>query len=320
MIKRTKLFLVIEIIVLLSICLCSCGISEEAQAVIDNISSIGNIDCESENKIKDVENEYNKLTDEQKKEVSNYEQLKEKRSEFEKIKQDSIAAYKTIVKQTEADDIDKAIENYKSLNSLSLELGRNEILNSLIKRVDNSWKNKIPLSSNGKKSTSPVDKNIINKFKKYQSFAELLNVSDSDSTNIKSFISKVLSFEKYIKYDDVLQFFDETNDNQSNISLYSDLLVEYSLDYLTGNQYVKKIANEYETIYNIANDYPQSSYGIKEVAAANKNLMNTYQGLYNGKLYELDSDIEKAYKEVSDNVKEQLKQMQKDIVNMPTLY
>lgn len=57
--------------------LCSCGISKEAQAVIDNINSIEEIDVTDIDLIKETSEMYNSLSDEDKEKVENYSVLQE---------------------------------------------------------------------------------------------------------------------------------------------------------------------------------------------------------------------------------------------------
>ena len=79
---------IVFILVVLIVCvfLAACGqISEESQAVIDKINTIGTITEESGLPISEAEDAYAALTEEQRKEVNNYQLLADARAEYDRL-------------------------------------------------------------------------------------------------------------------------------------------------------------------------------------------------------------------------------------------
>lgn len=81
--KRVMAFASCLIIILFA--LCGCGASEQAQAVIDQINAIGDVNYDDESLIGACEDAYLKLTEEQQKEVSNLDKLSKAREKMDEL-------------------------------------------------------------------------------------------------------------------------------------------------------------------------------------------------------------------------------------------
>lgn len=74
------------VVLMISLLLCSCGKSEAAKAVEAKIDAIESIDLTKGDAIEEAENAYAMLPGEEKKDVKNYDELKEIRAEYDKLK------------------------------------------------------------------------------------------------------------------------------------------------------------------------------------------------------------------------------------------
>lgn len=82
-----KIFSVLLIILMFSLILCSCGKSEEAKAVEAKIEAIGEIDLSKGTLIEEAEKAYAILRGEDKSDVKNYDDLKNMRESYNKLKE-----------------------------------------------------------------------------------------------------------------------------------------------------------------------------------------------------------------------------------------
>jgi len=100
--------------------LTACGKTEQAQAVDDLISSIGEVKSNSEKAISEAEEAYNALTEDEQKTLDNYEALVESRNQLDSLKANvAVEAIKKIgtVDDKSKQTITKARKAYDALNS-----------------------------------------------------------------------------------------------------------------------------------------------------------------------------------------------------------
>ena len=110
-----KHVLAICVAVMLSMLFVACGVDKETQQVIDDINAIGDVTLDSQDTLSDIRKEYNALSEEQQKKVSNYQKFEDAQNVFNVLQTIYFISDEPTV--SDVTSIESATEQYEKLSS-----------------------------------------------------------------------------------------------------------------------------------------------------------------------------------------------------------
>lgn len=197
--------------VALTISLTGC-VNKETRIVIDDINSIGEVTLDSGNQIKEINQEYDNLDDDEKADVNNYDGLKE-----------ATEKYNTLY----AEDLDNRIKNACNLDNPDKDMINK--IESEYNGLDDDIKKKV-------KNASLIEK-ASNKIQAKKAYTEIIMMDYTQSSEI------------YKKIQENIEYF---NDEQKSLSLlyYGQAKsLDYAIEFIMANLKSPKSFNLYDATY-----------------------------------------------------------------------
>ena len=198
-----------------------------------------------------------------------------------------------IIKKIESGNVSKTvIDDYNALTPVGQAFFRDKIIDTFVKRVsDNPYSNTI--------LQGVVNKELLDEYSEYKNFADTINITDKDGTNVVEYIDEVLELNQYKKYNDVQRCvlnsissyekcLDYVND-AGDFSTYSFMKLYIGYAHSAASDAVSE-AKEYSTSDTLCTQY----------VGALETLEEELSDLYYGTGYYSSSDVSTALKTLND--------------------